>query len=183
MWFTDNPWPPMLICGLIAAILFFVWMSRGRNLFLYGAIALLVACGVIYLAERSIVTPGEEVEARVLALCRAFQEKDPHTVDFISPNAPELRVLLATAMKMVDVEDDVRITDLWVTTSNNNSRAVSHFRANATVSVQPVGNVGHQPARLELTWQREGGEWHVVAVQRLNPINGEPLGLLEQRAE
>jgi hypothetical protein len=177
MWFTETPWPPILIGSVLAVLLVAAWQATGRASHLIGVAALAVLSGGVYLAERWIVTPAEEIEAAVYGLATSFQQRNLEAcLDHISASAPLDRGLVAGAMNLVEVEDDLRITDLSVDMKAENSRGISHFRANATVSVKGFGNQGRQPTRWLLTWQREAGRWRVIRIQRLNTITGEPIG-------
>ena len=174
MWFTETPWPPILICSVIAILFAVVWYAKQRAVFLLGVPVMLV-CGVaIYFVEQSIVTEAELVEAAVLDLAETVERGDTEeTLSFISANATALRLVIGTALTLVTVEDDLRITDLNVTMMAQNSRAKSHFRANGSFTHRSLGATSNRPTRWELTWQREGGEWKIVKVDMLDPITGE----------
>ena len=79
------------------------------------------------------------------------------------------------------VDDDLRLTDFQTRVTNQESRAVTHFRANATLRVQNFGSVGRQPARIELTWAKEGPDWKIIALRRLNPVKDEEMDVLERK--
>lgn len=178
MWFTENPWPPILIAGVLALICLAVWSSSRRSLFLMLAIAFGASCGGIYFLERAIVTEGERVQQRVVQLCEDFRDKKPVVLDYVSDSRPALKVLFGTALATVTIRD-LRLSDFQSTVTNENSRATVHFRANATVNVVGYGDVGYQPARLILTFQREKGEWKIIEVERLNPLNGKRMEVMD----
>lgn len=182
MWFTENPWPPMLLAGLAALVLLGVWNSSRRAIPLVAAIVcLLLGIGIFYL-ERSIETEGERLQKIVVALCDDFQHRRPATLNYFSNKAPATKALVLAAMALVEVGDDLRLTDFSTNVTNQNSRATVHFRANATISVVGQGPVGHQPARVVLTFQKEEDQWKIIEVERLHPISGEKMGTLEHRA-
>jgi hypothetical protein len=176
MWFTENPWPPLALCGLLALGCVFAWSNHKRGLFLFAALGLsLLGCG-IFLLERVIVTERERIEAGVHQFCRAFQQKDEQqALDFFSPQDIVDRLVVQQALKRVTVKDDLRVTDVNVAMKAQDSRAISHFRANATIVVDGYGDVGHQPFRCELTWQRVAGAWKIIKITRLDPISGKEL--------
>ncbi|HET6424088.1 MAG TPA: hypothetical protein VFG20_10420 [Planctomycetaceae bacterium] len=182
MWFTEDPWTPMLFCGIGVLIGVGMWANSRRVLHLGIAVMSLVCAGAIFAIEQAIVTPAEEVEQEVVRLCDDFRRKDPKTLDHFSPTASELRALAESGMAMLTVGDDLSLTDFQTKVTNQGSRAESHFRANATISVNSFGNAGRQPARLILTWAKEGNEWKVIGVKRLNPINGQEIGVLNASA-
>ena len=179
MWFTETPWPPILAISVLAALLIAAAYSKQRSIYLLGVAALVLISGAIYVVERLIVTESEKVEASVYGITSAFQRADLEgTLEFFSPEDSEDRALVETALNMVTVEDDLRITDVQITMSAEETLAVSHFRANATVHAKGYGNISRHPSRWELTWRREQGEWRVVRVQRLHPLSGDPIGFL-----
>jgi hypothetical protein len=184
MWFTEDPWPPMLLCGFGALVGVGVWSGSKRALPLGFSVACLIAAGVIYVVERIVLTPAEQVEALVVRLVDEFRRKDAAALDHFSRQAAAYRTLCQAAMEMVDVEDDLQLSDFRTRVSNNNSRAVTQFRAKGTVSVRPfMTSKTYQPSRFELTWTREGEHWRIIEVRRLHPFkDGEELGLLEHRS-
>ena len=181
MWFTEDPWPPMLLLGVGAIIAIAFWSSSKRVLPLAVAVLCCALAGGVFLLDAAIVTPAERVEGLVVTLCDEFRRNDPRALEHFSATAPELRELCATAMDLVEVDDDLRLTDFQTRLTNQESRAITHFRANATLRVQNFGSVGRQPARIELTWAKEGGDWKIIAVRRLNPVKDEEMGILAHR--
>lgn len=178
MWFTESAWPPIVVGCAIAATLLAIWFSSRRGAPLVAALVVLLLCVGVYFVEQSIVTPAEAVEQAVLDLTHAFQQKDvAETLSFFSARYDEGRNLANQGLQFVDVEEDLRITDLWVKVTAKDSRAESHFRASATVSTSMGGSHGFQPSRWMLTWQREGGEWRIIDVRHLNVVNGDEMPL------
>src|SRR5262249_42389860 len=134
-WFTENPWPLMILCGIGAAVLVFLWSWQKRAAHLLSALGLVLLALVIFIAERQILTDAERVERNVYGLTRSFRLKDkPTTLDYFSPQADDLKKIIEWAWDYVEVRDDMRISDMSVTMPDQNT-AVSQFRANATVSV------------------------------------------------
>ena len=179
MWFTENPWPPMLLAGLGSLVCFGLWNSNRRNLYLMSAFVFLAIVGVVYVVERAIVTDGEKLQAEVVQLCDQFRKRDPATLDHFSVNSTDLRLLCKTAMEAVEIHDDLRLTDFHTKLTGQNSQASVHFRANATIST--LGFTGHHPFRCVLDFQIVGGAWKIVDVQRLDPIKGDKMSVMERR--
>lgn len=178
MWFTENAWPPMLIAGLAALVCLAMWNSNRRGLHLVAALGCLLLCAGFYFLERAIVTEGERLQKIVVALCDDFRNKRPATLNYFSNAAPALKVQVLAAMALVTVGENLRLTDFQTKLTNQNSRGTVHFRANADLSVTTHGNVGHHPARIVLTFQREQGEWKIIDVERLHPLTGEKMDTL-----
>ena len=182
-WFTENPWPPIFFLGIVACILLAVWSSQKRAIWLASALAVVACALTVFFVERAIITESERVERNIFELKTAFEHKDKtRTLSFFSLQAPEAREKVEQALEWVDLPDGVDIKDMDVRMSNENTRAVARFRANGTVSFRGLGT-HHAPSRWEVTWQKEGNDWKIVDVVRLNPFKDEPMGIFEPRPQ
>ena len=187
MWFTETPWPPILIFCVFGVLLFLGWVSQRKTGYLAGVALCLALCGLVFVVEQQIVTETERVEQRLLDFTAAFQRDSLQRglLNAVIGGGPELESLkflqgdevrrLAThALDLVDIQDDVRISDIRTKMSNKDSRAITQFRASASVTVSGF-NAVRQPSRWELTWGKEDGEWKVLRATRLNFMSGQPL--------
>ena len=179
MWFTENPWPPMVIAGLCALIFFGLWNRERRQPFLTLAVIFLLTTGGIYAFERAIVTEPERVQHEIVQLADQFRRKDRAAIDHFSESQPGLRTLCETLMAEVEIRDDLRLFDFRTTMTNQNSRATVQFRANGTISA--MGHTGHHPFRCQMTFQKESGGWKIIEVQRMDPLNGEKIQIKDLR--
>ncbi|MCA9014244.1 MAG: hypothetical protein KDA77_02825 [Planctomycetaceae bacterium] len=174
MWITETAIPPMIVCSIIAAILFVQWYLRRQTKYLVGVIVMAGLTLGFYVLELNIITAREQVEADLYGLTNAFQNKEVDaTLNYISPRADGLRLLVQTALNLVTIDGDLRITDVQTELRSEDSIATTHFRANGTATFGSYS--GRHPTRWELTWQKMGGEWKVTKARRLNPITGEEL--------
>ncbi|MBC7816638.1 MAG: hypothetical protein IAG10_07100 [Planctomycetaceae bacterium] len=188
MWFTDTPWPPILILSVIGVLLFLGWLSQRKTGYLTGVALCVVLCGFVFVLEQQIVTEQERVEQRLLDFTATFQRDslqrgvinavlggpEPESFKFLMRDADDVRRMAARALDFVDIQDDVRISDIRTHMSNKNSRATTQFRASASVTVSGY-NAVRQPSRWELTWGKEDDEWKVIRATRLNFMSGKPL--------
>jgi hypothetical protein len=182
MWFTEDALAPGVLFGAAGVILMFSgWNSGRRNLALAGLLSLILG-GSAFVVDALVITESERVESLVHSLCDDFRNKRTTTVEYFSQTAPELRAAVQAAMALVTIESGPRLTDFQIRLTNQQTRATSHFRANATISVRPHGHVGHQPSRFILTWAREPAGWKIIRVQRMHPHQDQELGLLDQSA-
>lgn len=184
MWFTETPWAPAILLLVGAVLAGIVWSRTRKTLFVPIAIACLIAIPIVFVIERAIVTPAEEVELRIEALRSAVVRDDIEgTLDFFSRSAALERAAIASGMALVRVEPDVDVTDLTVDVTANDTVAVSQFRANGTfVGRGPfVSGDHHMPTRWRASWRKEAGEWKIFAVERLDPITGDRINLLSGR--
>ena len=189
MWFTETPWPPIIGLCVVGVLLFLGWVSQRNKVFLAGVAICVALCGIVFVVEQQIVTERERVEQTLLDFATTFQEDsmrqgfanlvipgpEPASLSFISASAEGTRRMASAALNFVDIPEPVRISDVRTTMSNNDSRAVTQFRASATVRAGGYPDGVHQPTRWELTWQRENEEWKILRATRLNFMSGEAL--------
>lgn len=186
MWFTEDAWSPIILCSVIAAIFFVAFMSTQRPKFLAALPLLLLAAITIYFVEIAIVTDREQVETNLLDLVNTFVEEShqfgvgsatkPEEVrcqKFFAQNNTVDRTRIVAALMFVEVEGDIRVTDVKIKLTNNNTMAVTHFRANATFAAGRQS--GHRPSRWEMTWQKQAGEWKITRTRMLNVVNGQEI--------
>jgi hypothetical protein len=175
---TENPWPAIVVLVCVAIVFLAQWSSKGKraNLIL-AAICLLFGVGCYFL-DVFVHTPSEVITENIYGLATAFQKHEAQkTLSYFSNRCRELPAV-QSALKDVHVGDDLRITDVSVSFKAANSIAISHFRANASVRLELsffTGDVGYQPSRWELEWEREAGQWKVMKVRRLNPLTGKEI--------
>jgi hypothetical protein len=181
-WFTETPWPPIVILGIGGCVFLAVWAAQKRGMWLVGAALMVVAAVAVYSIERAYVTEGERVEKSVYDVTSAFQRKDRERVlSFFAVQAPDLRETAIKALELVEFPDGIDVKDVSVRMSNENSRAISRFRANGTVSLPRVATQ-HVASRWEVTWQKEGSDWKIIEVIRLHPVKDEKMQILEHRS-
>mgnify|MGYP003353082216 CR=1 FL=1 len=176
MWFTETPWPPILILAVIGIGFLAAAVQTQRANWLIAVMLTVLLAGGVWWVERIIVTPAEQVEVALLSMINAFQKNnDADTVKYISPGNPSLIALAKTGIALVDIDPDYRVTDIQINMSNQNTTASSHFRLNATIRMTTQGNLGHMPLRFQGKWKREGEQWKLTVLEELDPIRGDVL--------
>lgn len=183
MWFTEDAWSPIILCAVIAAIFFIAFMTTQRARFLMALPLLLLAAITIYFVEIAIVTDTEQVEKNLHDLIDTFVVESnqfgvgsaeiPEQVrcqSFFAENNTTDRTRVVAALMFVRVEGDIRVTDVKIQLTNQETMAVTHFRANATFAAG--SHSGHHPSRWEMTWQKQAGEWKITRTRMLNVVNG-----------
>lgn len=175
MWFTEDPWPPIIVLAVLALVFGIAWNATRRGVYFVTAIGMLVLGVIVLIVEDSIVTESEEVEARVLALGDAVVDGNPKTVSsFFAAGTEDLQSTITNNLKIVDVRPGLRITDMEITHEPGTSQAQSHFRANGEVLVRSSITYT-SPTRWNLSWKKEDGTWKVAQIQRLEPIKGDVI--------
>ncbi|HET6328982.1 MAG TPA: nuclear transport factor 2 family protein [Planctomycetaceae bacterium] len=177
MWFTETPWPPFLICSVVAAAFFAQWYLQRQPKQLYIALVVLALGGLVIVVERLIVTESERVENNVYALAHAFESGDAARCgEFFSPHDEQDKAIVQGAARTVHIVGSIRVTDLSVQLTSAESRATSTFRASATANFN--SQEIHGATRWELSWQREGGEWKIIRIRRLHFVGGGEMPLM-----
>lgn len=178
MWFTEDPLPPLFICGIAALVFFWWWWTTSQKALLQCGIAAVVLAGVIFVVEGLIITDSERVEAAVVDIAHAFRDKDlSRTLSHFSDDALVERALVSGAINIVEIEDDLRITDASVQMLDNGTRATIRFRANATAKY--FQNKDRARTRWEFAFERQGDEWKVTGIKRMHLIKDEYLDPLD----
>lgn len=180
MWLTETAWPPAILLIILAVGCGFIGFRRGGRSWFVAVILLALAIPIAFVIERSIVTPGEEIERLVYDLRDAVVAGDIEaTLAFFSPQAVAERTAIRTGMSLGKVKPDVDVSDLQVKVTAD-STATSHFRANGTFAYQTPVLSGERriSTRWRLSWRREAGQWKVYGIDRLNPITGEVISIL-----
>lgn len=187
MWFTDNPWPPILICFALAIVLFSYGNATGRMKVVAVAVGLLISCPLIYFVEGAILTSREVIEQEIYDLAEGVGNGDTAAVlDHISESAPQYLGMVQSGMSQFKIAPDISITDVTVELSEDEQEAFAHFRANAKISKEESrsGTVQRRfPSRWEVTFQNEPDRWRIIKIKRLSPISGREMPILAPRFE
>lgn len=177
-WLTENPWPLLLILAGTSVVAMISGAPRGRSV---SVVCVLAAVG-LYFIESAVVTPGEEVEAQLQMMLEAFQGHDQHTIDrLIADESARLRETAADGMELVTLTKDFRIKDLEVAVRADGQSADAHLRANGTLKLKGSGMDTRVFTRWQTVWKHIGTEWKLVEVRRLDPVNGQEIGILDAR--
>jgi len=181
MWYQENPWP-IAGCGIgIALLSVLFWSSSRRRVGLVGVVLGVLIGATGFALDEWSVTPREKLTNDVRQLCLAFKARDlDRTLSYISKRAPEVEQKARLGIEVVEVGADLTVRDVDVELLSGGTRARTRFSANATVSLRPRQSFGRQPSLWEVTWEREGEDFRIIKVVRLDPVGGKrELGLIE----
>jgi hypothetical protein len=172
-WLYENPLPELIVCGVLAAAFGLLAAQKQRGVFLIGVLVSLLLGGGVYFLDRGTQTDGELVAAAVDDIVNDFAQNDLEgTMAHISPRAVGLRARAAFALELIDVEN-VRITDVSVELTNENSIARAHFRVNADASAGGRGMIGHRATRWMSEWQKTDEGWLMTEIEPLDVLSGQ----------
>ena len=177
-WLTENPWPLLLLLAGTAVIALISGAPKGRSVSL---ICLLAVVG-LYLTEAAIVTPGEQVEGQLQIMLDAFRDRNQDAInDCIADESPKLRETAAEGLNLVTLTKDFHIKDLEVTVRADGQTADAHLRANGTLKMTHGDMISRVSTRWQTVWKHIGSGWKLVEVRRLDPVNGQEMGILDAR--
>ena len=175
MWFTEDPWPPVLILGVIAVVFGLAWNATRRGKFLLLAVGTVLLALAVFVGEEMYETESERVEDRVLKLAAAVRRSETETVlTFFAADADNLRNQIAGHLGNVKFED-LHISDIRVKLEPGETEAHSDFRANGMATWRETFS-SNFATRWNLTWLNEGGTWKVSQIERMDPIKGDVIG-------
>ena len=92
-----------------------------------------------------------------------------------------MRETAAQGLEKVTLTKDFHIKDLEVTVRDDGQTADAHLRANGTLKVTHGDMLARVFTRWQTVWKLVGSEWKLVEVKRLDPVNGQEMGVLEAR--
>ncbi|WP_437227425.1 hypothetical protein SH661x_000343 [Planctomicrobium sp. SH661] len=176
MWPSENPWPVIIACLIVAIAMLIVWSQRKSGwLLVLVIVPVLVAAGA-WTFDQMVVTEREKVTEDVRGIVAAFQSRNlDQTLSYISESARDLKLLAASAYNLVKLGPDTRVTDIQVTMLPRNERAVTVFRVNSTA--QASGGASRLNTMWEARWQPENGEWKMIDIIPCDAMTGkrEPI--------
>lgn len=179
-WLYENPLPEICVCAVLAAGFVIATIRSQRGVYLVGAVAfVLLGLGAWFL-DRNRETDREAVHAAVYKIVDRFQQDDlDGTLALISPRATDLRSLAQNGIERFDVQD-VRVTDVSIELTNENSIGSAHFRVNATVSREDGPSVGHRATRWRARWQKSDQGWLMTDLEPLDIVTGLLINLPDE---
>lgn len=173
---TENPVPLMIVllsCAVVAALL---PKGKGRQ----AAIPLLLAVMAVWVVDQLVVTSGESLGMELETMLGNFKQDDlPAIHQQIDESAPGLRKAAENGLKLVQLDPGFHIRDLKVQVSESGATATAHLRANGRLKLRDSAQEQHIGTRWETTWQLQAGQWKLTGVKRLDPINGQEIGILD----
>ncbi|HQX53797.1 MAG TPA: hypothetical protein PLR25_28035 [Planctomycetaceae bacterium] len=177
-WLTENPWPLLLILVGTAVVAMISGAPKGRSV----AIACVLAAVGLYVLESAVVTPAEQVEGQLQTMLDGFRDRNQASIDAcIADESPGLKETAQKGLDLVTLTKDFHIKDLEVKLREDNQTADAHLRANGTLKLNRSDMVTRVFTRWQTVWKLEGGDWKLVEVRRLDPVNGQEIGILDKR--
>jgi hypothetical protein len=164
----------MILSGLAAFYL--IIRARGSHWIVF--ICLGLAAG-LYVLEGSIVTPSEQIAAGLDELRLGFvKESTADIFRWISEDSPDLRETAAKGLELVSVSRAFQLKNIEVKPAENGNSAWVEFRGNGTLTLRQNNTPYHAITRWKTLWKLQSGQWKLVEVHRLNPVNGDEIGVL-----
>ena len=175
-WITENPWPGILAIAGTGLVLLIVGTGRTKAASL---ICILLAVA-LYVVESMIVTTGEQLEANLNEMLDGFKNRDiTQIASHLSADAQGLKETANEGLQLVDVSRSFHIKDVDTKLSDDGKSAWVELRGNGLLTVKSSNTPYHTATRWKTLWkQHSDGTWKLVEVHRLNPVNGDEIGIL-----
>ena len=175
-WITENPWPLMLILSGVAVVMLILGDTKGRSI----AVVFALVAAAVYCLDSAIVTPAEQIEGGLHAMLQGFIAEDLNAIDArIADDAPGLKNQARQGLELVSLDKSFHMQDIVVKVSDDGKTAEAELRANGTLIVRQASTPYHAATRWQTQWTQHRDGWKLSKVQRLNPITGEEIGVLE----
>jgi ketosteroid isomerase-like protein len=184
---ADDPWTISAGLLLLAGFLFIAWASdhfsqKVRSTILISMLLCIGGIATCFLVDHFVITPAEEIRQSVRDLALACESGDVDRVmSYLAPQEVEMREVIRTGLGMVKIEPGIHITDMQVSMSDGQASGRSHFRANGRITT--IGYSSHIASRWSLTWKRDPQtqKWVVHDIERLDPLKGNTMEILERK--
>lgn len=174
-WITENPWPGIMILSGLAA---FCLIIRASGSSWIAFLCLGLAAG-LYVLEGSIITPAEQIVVGLEQLRLGFvKESKADIFRWISDDSPDLRDMAAKGRELVSVSPTFHLKNVKVELAENGNTAWVDLRGNGTLTLRQNNTPYHATTRWKTLWKLQSGQWKLVEVHRLNPVNGDEIGVL-----
>jgi hypothetical protein len=171
-WFTDNPTPIFIICGIALLVLLVFLLKTGRGVILLAMVGVVLCIVTAIVIDSIVVTDREQVEQTLFqAAALAEENKLEELLDlFISPSVPHIRGQARSWIAQASRIDDVSVSaiDITVNHKKNPSTARAEFRVYARGEARERNNPFpfQYMTRMRVDFQREGDRWRVIDYQR-----------------
>ncbi|HWC88095.1 MAG TPA: hypothetical protein VG433_00510 [Pirellulales bacterium] len=169
-WFTENPWPFLLVGLLVEVVLVVILISTGRGALLSAIAGVAVLNIVLLVTERIVVTDREQVAATLDELAGALTTGDAPTVlAFIAPSATELRARAEHGLQQVKINEARVLPGLQVTLSERADPPSATAAFNARFSFKLLRGAA-APYEIGLrhffvNLEKRDGRWLLTAVE------------------
>jgi hypothetical protein len=175
-WFTENPWPLMLILSGVAVVMLILGDTKGRSI---AVVFALLAAGVYFL-ESAIVTPAEQIEGDLQTMLGSFIAEDLNAINRqIDDQADHLKQKAEQGLKLVNLDKGFHMQDIVVTVAEDGQKAVAELRANGSLTIENSNTPYHAATRWRTHWKLDRTTWKMTEVHRLNPVTGDEIGVLD----
>lgn len=169
---SENPWP---IIGLLLAIGFISFLTAAPRSGTIFVVCVLLSVGLFFL-EKYLVSPAERVQAAMHVMLENFKSRDIAAIgNQLSDNAANLKDVAQRGLDLVELSESFHIRSADVTMESE-TRAVVMVRANGSVTLlRHSGGSRHVATYWKTIWIKDGGDWKLDEVTRLNVANGEEV--------
>jgi hypothetical protein len=89
-----------------------------------------------------------------------------------------LRDIAAKGLDLVSVSPAFHLKNVEVQLGENGNTAWVDLHGNGTLTLRQNNTPYHAITRWKTLWKLQSGQWKLVELHRLNPVNGDEIGVL-----
>jgi len=175
-WLFENPWPLSVICALLIAMLIGGFLQTQRKWLLLVACGLAMFVAFLFVVEKIVVTPREEVARTLYEIAADLQVNNiDGVVRHFASTAPELERdararLRGMTLEQVKIKRNLTIE---VTPSSNPHLATARFNC-VVVGSDKSGLMGKRRGAFffDVDFRKEQGNWRVASYEMKDPRAG-----------
>jgi ketosteroid isomerase-like protein len=173
--FFEGPWPILVTCLVLEAILLIAVVRTGRVVLLWAVVGLGLLTGGLLLVERLVVTDNERIRETLDGVAAAAAANDLDGVlAYIGPDAKDVRDLATNSLRRIKVREAKIGNDLSIaiTQQGGAPSALATFtgRIRAEVHGEALGHDTYV-GRFSVGLVKQGDKWLVVAFQRRDLVH------------
>ena len=162
-WFTENPWPVTIICGILALGLIFAWFQVRHFLIALAALITLLIGLSAQVVDRLVVTDREQLEALFPRLAVAVEKGDVDTI--IAAIDPAMRRVVAEARR--DIQQyrpkSVTLTDQQTVVHEDRQPRTARVAIIARVVGMPGASGGDAILiGVDVDLRKDGEQWLIT---------------------
>ncbi len=167
---AESPLTIALSGGLIAAILFVIWLQASHRLVLIAFCVVVAATAGLVGLERLWVTDREQLNQTLYDLADTVGQKSlDELLTYIHPDAAAVRQTATSEYNHYQL-DEVRITQVWETEITDPEHAVVKFNVIVVGGTRSGDIAGQRVARYVIVWfQKHQGAWKVAGYSHHGP--------------
>ena len=176
-WLFEEPLLIIIVGLVTSAIIGFFWSQTGKRQLLLLLILVLVATVALLGIERFVQTDREQIKATLHEVAELVEQNElVRALEHVHSSRDDIRRRAATRLaglkfERVSIKKNLNIT---IAPQSNPKQATATFNAVASLAEDAGFVEAHRPIPrfVEIEFEMEGGQWHVIDYSDRQPMAG-----------